>query len=181
MSTSNFSHGYESNAATQAYNIQTPVTYSNNISNSISDQQPMLNNNVTDHVSSPNHNHQQQYQYIQQHGIPNNNVTIDHNMPNVVSNNNVTTSCDTNHHTPNNIPNQHSTSNNGSSPQFYYNQNQPNPPQSNILPLHNPFGINIHSQATIIIISPISNLDVQNQLQQIFACLNHSPSARTRF
>ncbi|PKY52966.1 hypothetical protein RhiirA4_470919 [Rhizophagus irregularis] len=55
-------------------NLQTHVTYSNNVNNAIFDQQSQQSNNAN--VASPNYNHQQQYQYIHQPGIPNNTATI---------------------------------------------------------------------------------------------------------
>ncbi|GBC05527.1 hypothetical protein RclHR1_06270002 [Rhizophagus clarus] len=186
MNNNNFSHDYESSLQTTTYDIHTP---SNNVNNSISDH-------VTDHnhqqpnVVSLNHNHQQ-YQYIQQPGIPNNTVTItpDHNQQpsNVTSNNNITISSDDNHHASNNIHhhnNQHSMPNNETSPltpQFCHDQNQHNPPQSNILPLLNPFGVSINYPQAPIIIMSTTNSDIQNQLQQVLAYLNHSSSTQTRF
>ncbi|CAB4411740.1 unnamed protein product [Rhizophagus irregularis] len=156
-------------------NLQTHVTYSNNVNNAIFDQQSQQSNNAN--VASPNYNHQQQYQYIHQPGIPNNTVTItpDNNYQQPMSNNNVTISTDNNHHASNNIPNnnnqQQSTSNNVSPPQ----QNQSSDSsQSNILPLLNSFGINISSPQATIIIMPTTNSDIQNQLQQILAYLNRS-------
>ncbi|CAB4432542.1 unnamed protein product [Rhizophagus irregularis] len=128
-------------------------------------------------IASPNHNHQQQYQYIHQSDIPNNTVTItpDNNYQQSMSNNNVTISTDNNHHASNNIPHnniqQQSTFNNVSPPQ----QNQPSDSsQSNILPLLNSFGINISSPQATIIIMPTTNSDIQNQLQQVLAYLNRS-------
>ncbi|PKY54801.1 hypothetical protein RhiirA4_473808 [Rhizophagus irregularis] len=94
-------------------------------------------------------------------------------MSNVDTNNNVTFSSSNNsnnHHAFTHHNNQQSTSNNVfSPPQSYNDQNQPsNPSQSNILPLLNSFGININSpQATIIIIMPTTNSDIQNQLQRV--------------
>ncbi|PKB98620.1 hypothetical protein RhiirA5_431084 [Rhizophagus irregularis] len=175
----------QTTTATQAYDTYdtyTHATYSNDVNNAIFDQQSqqsMLNNNAN--VASPNHNHQQQYQYIHQPGIPNNTVTITpdhnrhHNNQQPMSNNNVTISTDNNHHASNNIPHnnnqQQSTSNNVSPPQ----QNQPSDSsQSNILPLLNSFGINISSPQATIIIMPTTNSDIQNQLQQVLAYLNRS-------
>ncbi|GBB84369.1 hypothetical protein RclHR1_00110002 [Rhizophagus clarus] len=176
---------YETNlqtAATQAYN--TPFSYSNNDDNPISDQQPMLNDNVNycpdynhqqSNVTSPKHDHQLQYQYTQQPGISNNNVTItpnhnDHHKyqqstSNVASSNNVTSG--NNHHDSSNTS--------------HYNYQQPTPNQNqhnpDFLPLLNHSGISINSisfpHATIIIL-PTTNSDSQNQLQQILAHLNHS-------
>jgi hypothetical protein len=188
-SPNNFSNNvYESNLqtiVTQAYDTYTSVVNSNNVDNSISDQQPMPNNNVNVIVppipDQNHHNYQQQYdnvlhhnyqQYIQQPGISNNNDR--NHVSNIASNNNT---ADNNYHVSNNIPyhkNQQSTSNNVPPPQFYRDQNQSNPPQSNILPLLNSFGININSPNATIVIMPTTNSDIQNQLQQILACLNHS-------
>ncbi|CAB4432535.1 unnamed protein product [Rhizophagus irregularis] len=143
----------------------------------------MSNNNATVsdqqyqqlNIASPNHNHQQQYQYIHQPGIPNNTITPDNNYQQPMSSNNVTISTDNNHHVSNNIPHnnnqQQSTFNNVSPPQ----QNQPSDSsQSNILPLLNSFGINISSPQATIIIMPTTNSDIQNQLQQVLAYLNRS-------
>jgi hypothetical protein len=191
----------------QTIDTYTPVIYNDNVNNAIFDQQPMSNNNVItslDHnnqqyrqpiVASPNHNHQQQYndsnniplhnyqQHIQQPGISNNNYQQPMSN-NVASNNSDTFSSNNHHHVSNNIPyhnsQQQSTFDNASPPQFYHDQNQPNPPQSNILPLLNSSGININSPQSTIIIMPTTNSDIQNQLQQVLAYLNHS-STKTRF
>ncbi|GBB89430.1 hypothetical protein RclHR1_01610021 [Rhizophagus clarus] len=177
MSTNNFSHIYESNlqtTATETYDIYTP---SNNVDYSISDH-------ITDHnqqqpnIASPNHNHQQQYQYTQQPDTSNN-----HNYQQPMTNVDVTTSSDNNQPSPNSTlhrSNQQSTSNNESSSQFYHDQNQHNPQQSNILPLLDRFGINIHYPQAPIIIMPTTNSDIQTQLQQVLAILNHSSSTKTQ-
>ncbi|GBC08939.1 hypothetical protein RclHR1_00850020 [Rhizophagus clarus] len=185
-SPNNFNNNfYESNLQTtvaQAYDM--PVTHSNNVND----------NNVTNfhqqyqqpNVTSLYHNHQQQYddsgnishhnyqQYIQQSDISDNDVTINpgHNHPNyqqpmsdVASNNNITVSSANNHDN-----NQQSTS---LPPQFYHNhQNQHSSPQSDILPLLNPFGISIYYSQAPIIVMPTTNSDIQNQLQQVLAYLN---------
>ncbi|PKK65256.1 hypothetical protein RhiirC2_868895 [Rhizophagus irregularis] len=189
-SPNNFSNNvHESNlqTTTQAYDTYDTYTYSNNVNNAIFDQQSMSDNTVShqqyqqSNVASPNHNHQQQYQYIHQPGIPNNTVTITpdhnrhHNNQQPMSNNNVTISTDNNNHASNNIPHnnnqQQSTSNNVLPPQ----QNQPSDSsQSNIIPLLNSFGINISSPQATIIIMPTTNSDIQNQLQQVLAYLNRS-------
>ncbi|RGB23695.1 hypothetical protein C1646_774144, partial [Rhizophagus diaphanus] len=148
-SPNNFSNNvHESNLqpiiATQAYDTYDSYT-----------QQSMLNNNAN--VASPNHNHQQQYQYIHQPNIPNSTVTITpdhnhhHNYHQPMSNNNATISTDNNHHVSNNISynnnQQQSTSNNVSPPQ----QNQPSDSsQSNILPLLNSFDYNLFLQQNTI-------------------------------
>ncbi|PKC06080.1 hypothetical protein RhiirA5_420062 [Rhizophagus irregularis] len=85
-SPNNFSNNvHESNlqtTTTQAYDTYDTYTYSNNVNNAIFDQQSMSDNTVShqqyqqSNVASPNHNHQQQYQYIHQPGIPNNTATI---------------------------------------------------------------------------------------------------------
>ncbi|GBB96981.1 hypothetical protein RclHR1_02890008 [Rhizophagus clarus] len=149
MSTNNFSHGYE-----QANTIS-------------SDQQQMLIN-VTDNQQQPN------VVYIRQPGISNN-IPSQQPMSNVASN-----SSDNNHSAPNSTlhGNNQSTSNNESSPQFRHDQNQHNPPQPNILPLLNPFGINInYPQAPIIINMPATNSDIQTQL---LAYLNNFSSTKTQ-
>jgi hypothetical protein len=152
------------------------------------------NDNISPvHTSISDPNYQQQYdalnntihhnykQYIQQPGISNNTApdhTYHHNyqqpMSNVASDNNDTTSSDNNHYI--NIPhhnNQQSTSiNNAFPPQVYHDQNQPSTLYSNILSPLNSFGINISSQATIIIL-PTTNSDTQSQLQQILTHLNN--------
>ncbi|CAB4491549.1 unnamed protein product [Rhizophagus irregularis] len=176
----------QTTTATQAYDTYdtyTHVTYSNDVNNAIFDQQSMSDNTVShqqyqqSNVASPNHNHQQQYQYIHQPGIPNNTVTItpDNNYQQPMSNNNDTISTDNNHHASNNISHnnnqQQSASNKVSPPQ----QNRPSDSsQSNILPLLNSFGINISSPQATIIIMPTTNSDIQNQLQQVLAYLNRS-------
>ncbi|GBB89426.1 hypothetical protein RclHR1_01610017 [Rhizophagus clarus] len=189
MSDNNLPNNFSSNnvndsnfqtASTQAHDTYTPLTYDNNSNNSITDQQPMSNNNVTyfpnhtiqqPNVASPNYNNQQQYQ---QPGISYNNDNHNYHynyqqpMSNVVSNNNVTISSDNNQHASSNHINQQPTAN-------HQDQNQ-----HNILPLLNSFGISINSQATIIIL-PTNNLDNQNQLQQVLSYLNHPSSTKTRF
>jgi hypothetical protein len=188
-SPNNFSNNvHESNlqttTTTQAYDTYDTFTHVTCSHNAIFDQQSMSDNTVShqqyqqSNVASPNHNHQQQYQYIHQPGIPNNTVTItpDNNYQQPMSNNNDTISTDNNHYVSNNIPHannsqQQSTSNNVSPPQ----QNQPSDSsQSNILPLLNSFGINISSPQATIIIMPTTNSDIQNQLQQVLAYLNRS-------
>ncbi|GBB89429.1 hypothetical protein RclHR1_01610020 [Rhizophagus clarus] len=167
---------YESNSqtiATQAYDTYT------SFNNSISDQ-PLSNT----YLQQPNvaYNHQQQYDNSnnnpytihQQPGIPNNNDAIDSNqnyhhnyqqpMSNVASDNNVPISSDNHHavHALSNHINQQPTPNNISPPQFHYDQNQNNLPQSNILPLLNSHSINIYSPQTTIIIMPTTNSGNQN-------------------
>ncbi|GBC08936.1 hypothetical protein RclHR1_00850017 [Rhizophagus clarus] len=176
---------YDSNLPYSTHTPVNHVTYNNNVN-----QQPISNNNAIFpdqahqqfNVTSPNHNNQQQYQHTQQPSISNN-TTLDndhhnnHQQPisNTVSNN---VSSDNNHQASNNIShhyNQQSTFNN-MPPQFCHDQNQPNVPQSNILPLLNSFGININSPQATIIIMPTTNSDIQNQLQQALAY-----STKTRF
>ncbi|PKY51787.1 hypothetical protein RhiirA4_469022 [Rhizophagus irregularis] len=44
----------------------------------------------------------------------------------------------------------------------------------------NSFGISINAPQATIILMPTTNSDIQNQLQQVLAYLNHSSSTKTR-
>jgi hypothetical protein len=197
-SQNNLNHNvYESNFTESLNGINGLNSHSNHLQEATNIQDGNTNPNDTSynynnviHTNISDLNCQQQYdvldnyqQYIQQPDISTNTITItpDHNhyhnfqqpMSNVASNNNVTISSDNNHRV--NIPrynNQQSTSNNVSPPTVYHDQNQPNPLYSNIL---HSFGININSQATIIIL-PTTNSDTQSQLQQVLTHLNHTSS-----
>ncbi|CAB4486060.1 hypothetical protein RhiirA1_489261 [Rhizophagus irregularis] len=178
MSNTNYQQHSNINYSNYSNNVTTSSDQQLNISspnNGIFDQQVTVSDQQYQpfNIASPNHNHQQQYQYIHQPGIPNNTtITPDNNYQQPMSNNNVTISADNNHHASNNIPhNNNQQQSNVSPPQ----QNQPSDSsQSNILPLLNSFGINISSPQATIIIMPTTNSDIQNQLQQVLAYLNRS-------
>ncbi|GBC08945.1 hypothetical protein RclHR1_00850026 [Rhizophagus clarus] len=172
----NYAYGPNSQTTvTQAYDTYPPFADNDDVvNNSLDNQQYQQSQQQYDTSNNiPYYNyqqHQQNQQYIQQ---PNDYVTVTSNynhqqnyqqpMANVISNNG------NNGHASNH-------DNNLSPPQFYHDQNQPNPPQQpNILPSLNSSGINISSHATIVIM-PTTNSDIQNQLQQVLAYLNHSSS-----
>jgi hypothetical protein len=141
------------------------------------------NNFFLTHTSTSDSNYQQQYDVL------NDNNTIstrNYQQPisNGISNDNDTISNYQQYDVSNNVSHlnsQQSMFNNTISPPQYYShyidQNLPNSSHFNIYP---PFGISINSPQTTIIIMPATISDIQNQLQQINAHLNHS-SSQTRF